>query len=150
MSDSSHLGERRGPALPARHQCALGFDPPTSGTGGRDACQTRVRYRLHQHRRGGRAALRRSQAWLQGIDGKIDHLLASLPVLSLNAGADHTYAEIRLQLEQAGTPIGPNDLLIAADALHSGLTLVTDNTDEFGRVTGLQLENWLDGPASAR
>jgi tRNA(fMet)-specific endonuclease VapC len=86
----------------------------------------------------------------KALTGKIDDLLASLPVLSLDAGADHTYAEIRLQLEQAGTPIGPNDLLIAAQALQSGLTLVTDNTDEFGRVTGLQLENWLDGPASAR
>jgi len=86
----------------------------------------------------------------KALTGKIDDLLASLPVLSLDAGADHTYAEIRLQLEQAGTPIGPNDLLIAAQALQSGLTLVTDNTDEFGPVTGLQLENCLDGPASAR
>lgn len=86
----------------------------------------------------------------KALTGKIDDLLASLPVLSLDTGADHAYAQIRLQLEQAGTPIGPNDLLIAAHALHSGLTLVTDNTDEFGRVAGLQLENWLDGPASAR
>jgi tRNA(fMet)-specific endonuclease VapC len=86
----------------------------------------------------------------KALTGKIDDLLASLPVLSLDAGADHTYAEIRLQLEQAGTPIGPNDLLIAAQALQSSLTLVTDNTDEFSRVAGLQLENWLDGPASAR
>jgi tRNA(fMet)-specific endonuclease VapC len=86
----------------------------------------------------------------KALTTKVDDLLASLPVLSLDAGADHTYAQIRLQLEQAGTPIGPNDLLIAAHALQSGLTLVTDNTDEFGRVTGLQLENWLDSPASAR
>jgi tRNA(fMet)-specific endonuclease VapC len=75
--------------------------------------------------------------------------LASLPVLSLDAGTDHTYAEIRLQLEQAGTPIGPNDLLIAAHALESGLTLVTDNAGEFGRVAALQVENWLDSPESA-
>lgn len=86
----------------------------------------------------------------KALTDKVDDLLASLPVLSLDAGADHTYAEIRLQLEQAGTPIGPNDLLIAAQALQSSLTLVTDNADEFSRVTGLQLENWLDGPASAR
>jgi len=57
--------------------------------------------------------------------------------------------EIRLQLEHAGTPIGPNDLLIAAHALASGLTLVTDNAEEFGRVAGLQVEKWLDSPASA-
>ena len=85
----------------------------------------------------------------KALTDKVDDLLASLPVLSLDARADHIYAEIRLQLEQAGTPIGPNDLLIAAHALASGLTLVTDNAEEFGRVAGLQVENWLDSPASA-
>jgi tRNA(fMet)-specific endonuclease VapC len=83
------------------------------------------------------------------LTGKVDDLLGSIPVLSLDAGADDIYAEIRLQLEQAGTPIGPNDLLIAAHALESGLTLVTDNAKEFGRIAGLQVENWLDSPASA-
>jgi tRNA(fMet)-specific endonuclease VapC len=82
------------------------------------------------------------------LTAKLDDLLASLPVLALDAGADRIYAEIRLQLEQAGTPIGPNDLLIAAHALESNLTLVTDNSDEFGRVAGLQVENWLEGPTS--
>jgi tRNA(fMet)-specific endonuclease VapC len=85
----------------------------------------------------------------KALTDKVDDLLASLLVLSLDAGTDNTYAEIRLQLEQAGTPIGPNDLLIAAHALESGLTLVTDNAVEFGRVTGLQVENCLDSPASA-
>ena len=85
----------------------------------------------------------------KALAGKVDDLLASLPVLSLDAGADYIYAEIRLQLEQAGTPIGPNDLLIAAHALESGLTLVTDNAEEFGRIAGLQVENWLASPASA-
>jgi tRNA(fMet)-specific endonuclease VapC len=85
----------------------------------------------------------------KALTGKVDDLLASLPVLSLDAGADHTYAVIRLKPEQAGTPIGPNDLLIAARALQSGLTVVTDNTSGFDRVAGLQEENWLDSPASA-
>ena len=84
------------------------------------------------------------------LKGKVDDLLASLPVLPLDAGADRTYAEIRLQLEQAGAPIGPNDLLIAAHAFDAGLTLVTDNVEEFGRVAGLQVENWLDGSPSDR
>ncbi len=44
------------------------------------------------------------------LTGKVDDLLASLPVLPLDTGADRAYAEIRLQLEQAGAPIGPNDL----------------------------------------
>ena len=85
----------------------------------------------------------------EALTDKVDDLLVSLPVLSLDAGADHIYAEIRLQLEHAGTPIGPNDLLIAAHALASGLTLVTDNAEEFGGVAGLQVEKWLDSPASA-
>lgn len=82
------------------------------------------------------------------LTAKVEDLLASMPVLPLDAGADRIYAEIRLQLEQAGTPIGPNDMLIAAHALESGLTLVTDNLDEFARVAGLQVENWLPGSAS--
>ena len=85
----------------------------------------------------------------KALTGKVDDLLASLPVLSLDAGADHVYAEIRLQLEQAGTLIDPNDLLITAHALQSGLILVTNNAVELGRVAGLQMENWLDSPASA-
>jgi tRNA(fMet)-specific endonuclease VapC len=49
---------------------------------------------------------------------------------------------IRAQLALAGTPIGPNDLLIAAIALANGSTLVTHNTGEFGRVNGLRIEDW--------
>ena len=50
---------------------------------------------------------------------------------------------IRAELETVGQPIGANDLLIAAHALALGMTLVTDNTREFGRVRGLKVENWL-------
>ena len=52
------------------------------------------------------------------------------------------YGRIRNELEQTGTPIGPNNLMIAATAMASDLTLVTANTREFGRVVGLLLENW--------
>lgn len=83
----------------------------------------------------------------KALIGGVDALLASLPVLPLDSEVDRAYAEIRLRLEQAGTPIGPNDLLIAAHALESGLTLVTDNVDEFSRVAGLQVEIWLNGSA---
>ncbi len=47
------------------------------------------------------------------------------------------------RLEQAGTPIGANDLLIAAHALALGYTIITDNEKEFARVEDLQLQNWL-------
>jgi hypothetical protein len=56
---------------------------------------------------------------------------------------DEIYGAIRSQLESIGTPIGGNDLLIAAHAVALDFTLVTGNTKEFSRVTGLRVENWL-------
>jgi tRNA(fMet)-specific endonuclease VapC len=50
--------------------------------------------------------------------------------------------QIRARLASAGTPIGACDLLIAAIALAHNLTLITHNTREFGRVDGLQVEDW--------
>ena len=50
--------------------------------------------------------------------------------------------EIRVRLARAGTPIGPYDLLIAAQARRRGAVLVTANTREFRRVPGLQIEDW--------
>jgi tRNA(fMet)-specific endonuclease VapC len=58
-----------------------------------------------------------------------------------DAAAEH-YANVRAGLAAKGTPIGPNDLLIAAIALANGLTLVTHNTVEFSRVSGLKLDDW--------
>jgi len=55
---------------------------------------------------------------------------------------DQHYAIIRQYLEQAGMPIGPNDLLIAAHALALDLTLVTANTREFQRVPALSVDHW--------
>lgn len=51
------------------------------------------------------------------------------------------YGHIRSELERAGTPIGPNDLMIAATAVAHDLALVTHNTAEFARVAGLRLED---------
>jgi tRNA(fMet)-specific endonuclease VapC len=74
---------------------------------------------------------------------QLELILDALPILPLEAGADSIYGEVRAALEKAGQPIGPNDLLIASQALALGLTLVTDNIREFERVPGLKLENWL-------
>lgn len=52
------------------------------------------------------------------------------------------YGRIRSDLARHGTPIGPNDLLIAATAAANGVTLVTANQREFSRVAGLLFENW--------
>jgi tRNA(fMet)-specific endonuclease VapC len=63
-------------------------------------------------------------------------------VLEFAAMAAEHYAEIRADLKQRGAMIGANDLLIAAHARSLDLTLVTNNTREFGRVHGLAVENW--------
>lgn len=70
-------------------------------------------------------------------------ILNALPILALEVPLDHEYATIRADLELRGLPIGPNDLLIAAHARLLGLVLATENTHEFSRVPGLQVENWL-------
>jgi tRNA(fMet)-specific endonuclease VapC len=74
---------------------------------------------------------------------KVEEMLACLEILPLSVGTDHQYAMLRFQLERQGTPIGPNDLLIAAHALNAGLTLVTAKMREFSRVPQLPVENWL-------
>lgn len=65
--------------------------------------------------------------------------LTSLPFDDVCA---EQYGVIRTELETAGTPIGPNDLMIAATALANDATLVTHNLQEFARVPGLRLEDW--------
>ncbi len=78
-------------------------------------------------------AKRRMERFLSIVDGVLfgsDSLL-------------RTYARLRAELEIAGTPISPNDLWIAAQALAEGATLVTANIREFEHVSGLRLENWL-------
>jgi tRNA(fMet)-specific endonuclease VapC len=52
------------------------------------------------------------------------------------------YARLRHDLQASGTPIGPNDLMIAAIAVAQNLTLVTHNVREFSRVVGLKVEDW--------
>jgi tRNA(fMet)-specific endonuclease VapC len=73
----------------------------------------------------------------------VEELLAELEVLPFDAPADAEYGQIRTGLEAAGKPIGGNDLLIAAHARAAQAVLVTANVDEFQRVRGLKVENWL-------
>jgi tRNA(fMet)-specific endonuclease VapC len=74
---------------------------------------------------------------------QVEAVLGALDILAFEAPADAVYASVRSKLEQAGKPIGGNDLLIAAHALSLGHTLVTDNQAEFNRVDGLACENWI-------
>jgi tRNA(fMet)-specific endonuclease VapC len=77
------------------------------------------------------------------LSERVDLLLSALEILPLEPPADHRYAELRHRLTRQGTPIGPNDLLIAAHVLSADLSLVTANTHEFERVPSLRVENWL-------
>ena len=69
--------------------------------------------------------------------------LSPITILEFNANAAEEYGKIRADLEKKGTPIGPMDMLIAGHAKADGLILVTNNTKEFNRVDGLQVENWV-------
>ena len=74
---------------------------------------------------------------------QLEAVLGALDVLPFAAPADTAYGELRTRLEQVGRPIGGNDLLIAAQAMALGHTIVTDNEGEFSRINGLSRENWL-------
>lgn len=66
--------------------------------------------------------------------------------LPFDDAAAERYAGLRAGLEKVGTPIGPNDMLIAAIALANDVTVVTHNVREFSRVPGLRVEDWESEP----
>jgi tRNA(fMet)-specific endonuclease VapC len=68
---------------------------------------------------------------------------SGLDALPFDSPADEAYGTIRVQPESVCTPIRGNDLIVAAQALSLDLTLVTDNDQEFSRIDGLRIENWL-------
>jgi tRNA(fMet)-specific endonuclease VapC len=82
----------------------------------------------------------------QRVAESLDELSDLVPVEPLPKSARQDYGAIRAALEAQGTPIGNNDLWIAAHARAAGLTLVTNNEREFQRVPGLEIENWA-GPS---
>ena len=73
----------------------------------------------------------------------VEDLLGEIEVTPFDVPADAEYGSIRSELEAAGTPIGGNDMLIAAHARAIGAVVVTGNVDEFKRVRNLKVENWL-------
>lgn len=80
----------------------------------------------------------RTQANLESL-AKFFEPFTSLP---FDDNAAVVAGEMRANLERLGTPVRPNDLLIAAIACSNGLTLVTHNTAEFGHVSGLVIADW--------
>ena len=69
-------------------------------------------------------------------------LLSEIQIVPFDDLAAQIYGEIKADLQKKGAPIGPMDTLIAAHAKALNLTLVTNNTKEFARVDGLELEDW--------
>ncbi len=74
--------------------------------------------------------------------GIVEAFLAPFEIIPFDRSAAQEYAKVRHDLEIQGTPIGPNDLIIAATARARNLTLITHNTSEFHRVRGLATEDW--------
>jgi tRNA(fMet)-specific endonuclease VapC len=72
----------------------------------------------------------------------LENFLRPLSILEFTSGDAASYAQVRAKLERAGTPIGPLDTLIAAQAVARKLVLVSNNEREFGRVAGLHTQNW--------
>lgn len=73
----------------------------------------------------------------------IESMIARLEVLSFDDDAAYHAGQIRAELAKSGTPIGPYDQMIAGHARSKGLIVVTNNTKEFERVSGLRIENWI-------
>ena len=77
------------------------------------------------------------------LEKRIEEFLRTIEIVPLDEPIDRIYATLRAKLKKDGRLIGQNDLFIAAHALALGHTLVTDNEEEFARVPGLKVENWL-------
>ncbi len=73
---------------------------------------------------------------------RLDDFLTPIEVLEYDQNAAREYGDIRFGLEKAGRPIGPLDLLMAAQAKSRKLILVTNNEKEFNRIKDLRVENW--------
>ncbi|MBT4290105.1 MAG: type II toxin-antitoxin system VapC family toxin [Deltaproteobacteria bacterium] len=78
------------------------------------------------------------------LRSQLEAILSAIEIIPFKEPTDRQYAVLRSNLEKSGTPIGPNDMLIAAQAITYGLTLVTANIREFKRVQGIAVENWLE------
>ncbi len=79
----------------------------------------------------------------QKLHGLIDSFAAFIEVMPLDGSTSGVYGTVAADLARRGTPIGPFDTLLAAQALALNLTLVTNNGKHFNRVAGLKTENWF-------
>jgi tRNA(fMet)-specific endonuclease VapC len=73
----------------------------------------------------------------------VENFLRPLTIIEFGSVDARAYARVRARLERAGTPIGPLDTLIAAQAVDRALVIVSNNVREFRRVAGLRVESWV-------
>jgi len=74
---------------------------------------------------------------------RVKQFVSAFEIVPFDEKACITYAGVRYELERSGTPIGPMDLLIASISLTHNFILVTNNSQEFKKVKGIKLENWI-------
>ena len=70
--------------------------------------------------------------------------LSKIAILDFDSEAADEYGKLRADLERKGTPIGPMDMLIAGHAKSEQLIVVTNNTREFKRISGLEIQDWTE------
>ena len=81
--------------------------------------------------------------WGEETKRKLAVFLSPFTILHFSTEDAIAAGQVRTELEKSGRPIGPYDTLIAAQGISRGLTVVTHNTDEFIRVPGIKLEDWV-------
>jgi tRNA(fMet)-specific endonuclease VapC len=74
---------------------------------------------------------------------QLQEITALVNILPFGIAESRSAAQIRVELEKQGLPIGPYDVLIAATALANNTILITHNQKEFGRIEGLKIEDWF-------
>ncbi len=82
--------------------------------------------------------------WGERTRQKLAMFLAPFTILPFEAGDAIAAGQIRAYLKQKGMPIGPYDLQIAGQGIARRLTVLTNNTEEFSRVPGLKIEDWVE------
>ena len=92
---------------------------------------------------GAHNAKRRKEEYYKQEILRIRRLVEKIDVHPLPVNADE-YGQIKYTLAKKGKPIDEFDMIIAGHALSEGLTVVTDNTEHFGRIDGLKIENWME------
>ncbi|MDY6826597.1 MAG: type II toxin-antitoxin system VapC family toxin [Bacillota bacterium] len=81
----------------------------------------------------------------EGNTTRVEQFLLPFEVIPFDNGAAELYAGIRVSLAEKGTPIGPNDLIVASTVMANKGTLITNSEQEFRRIKDLQIENWTAG-----